>query len=130
MTDPARPVEPLPAEFASVDHPQLQEPVRGLRSLVVAALLALLLLSVGVDAFLFIQDHFVRRDLQGLAAAKEAIREFEARKRPLSNSFVSQLQIYAQTHSDFRPILDKYGIKTPEAPAAPGAAPGATNAGK
>jgi hypothetical protein len=101
----------------------LREQVRGLRTLLVAALLASLLLSVGVDAFLFIQDHLVRKDLKSLSAAKDAIHEYETSKRPLINSFVSQLQVYAQNHPDFKPILEKYGIKAPSPSAAPGPAP-------
>ncbi|SRR6266496_3780735 len=123
MIEPEKPAEPLPIESALVEDQLVREQIRTLRSLLVAALLALLLLSVGVDAFLFIQDHLVRRDLNSLSAAKDAIREFETGKKPLINSFISQLQAYAQSHPDFNPILEKYGIKTPPPSASPALAP-------
>jgi len=106
----------------------LQNEVRTLRSLFSAATMALLLLSFGINAFLYYQDRIVRKELD---AAKKTAQEFETVKRPIVSSFITRLQDFARSHPDINPILDKYGIRpaaSAPAPAAP--APSPANNGK
>ena len=94
----------------------LQNEVRTLRSLFSAATMALLLLSFGINAFLYYQDRILRKELD---AAKKMAQEFETVKRPIVSSFITRLQDFARSNPDINPILEKYGIR----PAAPASAP-------
>jgi hypothetical protein len=101
----------------------LQEQVGSLQTILVAALMALLLLSVGVNIYLFRQVDMVSKEL---GIATRLVRDFETNKKPLINTFVSNLVVYARTHQDFNPILQKFGLP-PSAPlqaTPPSSAPG------
>jgi len=102
-----------------VDEPAswqaLREELHRLRLLLNTTLLAMLLLSVAVNAFLFHQDRTVQTQLN---EARRMVQEFQTVKWPLVNKLVTNLQSFAQVHSDLNPILERYGIK----PVAPGQA--------
>ena len=83
----------------------LQEQVATLRTILVAALMALLLLSVGLNIYLFRQVDMVSKEL-GLAT--RIVRDYETNKKPLISTFVSNLVVYARTHQDFNPVLRKF----------------------
>src|SRR5262245_28608605 len=114
-------IEPSPTPTAS-SLQALQQQVGHLHSLLLAGLTALLLLGVVLTAFLWAQDYLVRKDL---AAARKVVQDYETYRRPAINSFISVLQGYAQSHPDFNPILERYGIRPQAAPVAP--PPGSTN---
>ena len=97
----------------------LRDEVRTLRSLVSAAAMALLLLSFGINGYLYYQDRIQRKELD---TARKMAREFETVKRPMVNAFITRLQDFARSHPDILPILDKYGIK-PAAAVAPASSP-------
>jgi len=90
----------------------LQQQLQSLRLLFVAALMAILLFSVGVNIYLFRQVSMVRKELD---ATNGFLDEYN-KKDPLLSQFIVQLQTYAQTHPDFNPVLEKYNLK----PSAPG----------
>ena len=98
----------------------LQNEVRTLRSLFSAATMALLLLSFGINAFLYYQDRIVRKELD---AAKKMAQEFETVRRPMISMFVARLQDFARSHPDINPILDKYGIRPAASASAPDPSP-------
>ena len=101
----------------------LRDEVRSLRSLFRAATMALVLLSFGINGYLYYQDRILRKELD---AARKMAREFETVRRPMVNAFVTRLQDFARSHPDINPILDKYGIRAVAAavPAAPPAKDG------
>ncbi len=101
----------------------LRDEVRTLRSLFSAAALAFLLMSFGLNAYLYYQDQIVRKDLE---AAKRMAREFETVRRPVVSTFVTRLQDFSRGHPDINPILDKYGIRPSAAPAPTPSAPAPT----
>jgi hypothetical protein len=106
----------------SVSLSDLRAEVHSLWSLLNGTVLAVLLLSVGVNAYLYYQDRIVRAEL---GASKKMVQDFESTKGPLISKFVSSLQGFAQHHPDFNPILDKYGIRAGAlaGAAAPGTSP-------
>jgi len=119
-------LESLTGESAALQT--LRDEVGTLRSLFSAAAMALLLLSFGINAYLYYQDKILRKELD---AAKKMAREFETVKRPIVSSFITRLQDFARSHPDINPILDKYGIRpAASAPAASAPAPSPANNGK
>ena len=103
----------------------LRDEVRTLRTLFNVAAMALLLLSFGINAYLYYQDQILRKELD---IAKKMAREFETVKRPIVNAFINRLQDFALSHPDIYPILNKYGIKP--AASAPEPALGPAKSGK
>ncbi len=116
-------LESLTGESAALQT--LRDEVRTLRSLFSVATMALLLLSFGINAYLYYQDRILRKELDN---AKKMTQEFETVRRPMVNTFITRLQDFARSHPDINPILDKYGIRPAAAPPAP--APSPANNGK
>lgn len=86
----------------------LQQQLESLRALFVAALMALLLLSMSVDIYLFRQFWMVRKDL---AVTATFLEDYRKNKEPLLNTFVTRLQDFARSHPDLTPVLERYGIR-------------------
>ena len=105
----------------------LRDEVRTLRSLFSAAAMALLLLSFGINAYLYYQDRILRKELD---TAKKMAQEFETVRRPMVNTFITRLQEFARSHPDINPILDKYGIRPAASTPAPTPAPSPAKNGK
>jgi len=123
MTEPENASESASLESLTGDSSALQtlqNEVRTLRSLFSAATMALLLLSFGINAFLYYQDRIVRKELN---AAKKMAQEFETLRRPMISMFVARLQDFARSHPDINPILDKYGIRPAASASAPDPSP-------
>ncbi len=97
-----------PDRFEGQSVASLNDQLRTLHGLVVAALVALLLLSFAFFVFLFRQISFVRKELD---AANAIVQEYQTKREPLITNFVASLQSYARTHPDFTPILERYGIQ-------------------
>ncbi len=95
----------------------LQQQVRSLQAIVLGALLALLLLSAGVNIYLYRQVSIVSKEL---GIATRVVQDFDSNKKERINSFVSNLVLYARTHQDFNPILQKYGLPPQAAPSPSG----------
>ena len=83
--------------------------------LFVATLMALLVLSVAVDFYLWYQVKMVRKELTTTYAFLE---DYQKNKEPLLNKMVAGLQRFSQSHADVKPLLDKYSIKPPASDAA------------
>jgi len=111
-------LESLTGESAALQT--LRDEVRTLRSLFSVATMALLLLSFGINAYLYYQDRTLRRELD---AAKKMAQEFETVRRPMVSTFITRLQDFARSHPDINPILDKYGIRPAASAPAPDPSP-------
>jgi hypothetical protein len=130
MTEPQFPapsLAPSPGEGTSTET--LRRQLQSLRMMFVAALMALLILTVGVDFYLWYQVKTVRRDLNTNYAFLAFLEDYQKNREPMLNKLVTGLQSLAQSHPDLTPMLEKYNIKLPAIdPVAPAAsAPAATS---
>ena len=114
MTESLEPIKPAADNFASLRA--LEAQVSSLQTLAVLTLMAGLLLSAGVNFFLFREVSIVRKDLD---ASQRIVDDYETTRKPLINAFVTRLQGYAQSHPDFQPMLQKYGIPLSPSPQSP-----------
>jgi len=95
----------------------LAEVVASLRRQISILLLALIVISGTVTAYLFYQSHTIGGDLAALEPqAREIIQNYD-KNLPTIQKFVQELVVYGQSHPDFQPILKKYGIPLTQSPA-------------
>jgi hypothetical protein len=91
--------------------------VASLQRQVAVLLLALIVVSGTLTVYLWYQARSSGRDMEAIKPqAMQVVQTFN-QDRPGMEKFVNQLITYGQTHPDFRPILQKYGIAP--LPAAP-----------
>ena len=84
--------------------------VASLQRQVAVLLLALIVVSGTVTVYLWYQSRTSSRDLEAIRPQAMQIISAFNQDRPGMEKFVGQLVTYGQTHPDFRPILQKYGI--------------------
>ena len=96
---------------------ELKEQCAALRSQTTALLLALVVLSGTFSAFLFVQARRARGDLVAFRPQANQIAEASKREEPAIRDFFAKLNEFGRTHPDFLPVLNKYKIQTPAAPA-------------
>ena len=108
------------SEMNSPAPADLSEQVAALQWQVFTLMLALIVVSGTLAAFLFYQSRVLGKDIQVIRPqAAPIIQAFKANHTSMEK-LVEQLVAYGQAHPDFRPILQKYGINpTTTAPAAP-----------
>jgi hypothetical protein len=87
--------------------PELSEQIAALQRQVSTLLLALIVVSGTLTVYLYRQANLTGKDIQAIKT--QAIEPFKQRQ-PAMDNFLNQLMAYGQTHADFRPILQKYGI--------------------
>ena len=94
---------------------ELREQYRSLQTLLVVTLAAVIVLSLGVNLYIFKQWRALLAQvaLQRPQVAKLDL-EFRKNREPLMRSFVDQLQAFAKTNRDFQPILEKYRPLLPQ----------------
>ena len=109
----------------------LQAQCDALRHLIVSILILVIVISGTLNIYLLRQWRTTSKDLAGIRPqAAQMIAEYQKVSAPLMNDFVKKITEYGRTHSDFAPILAKYGLKpagpagaapttTPQQPAAP-----------
>ena len=119
-------------EINSPASPQndLAEQVAALQRQVFTLLLALIVVSGTVVAYLCYESHHLGKDVEAINA--QVIRPYN-QKLPQIQNFLNEIVAYGQTHPDFRPVLLKYGISPAPAtnpPTKPAAAPTAPVAPK
>ncbi len=95
------------------------EQIAALQRQVFALLLALIVVSGTLTVYLYRQASIASKDL---AANRQVIQVLTQNQNAIA-SFANQLVAYAQTHPDFRPVLQKYGISGQQAPAQTAPAP-------
>jgi hypothetical protein len=109
MTDPDSPTASLAPATREPARPEtLESQLQSLRLLFVATLMALLVLSVGVDFYLWYQVKLVRHELNATYAF---LSDYQKTKEPLLTRLIAGLQTFAQSHPDITPLLDKYNIR-------------------
>jgi hypothetical protein len=99
---------PIPAHS---DANELQSQYEALRHVVVSILIILLVISGTFTIFLLRQYRSTKADI---ANAEPQVRQMwveYSREKQVMDQFVSQIVEYSRTHSDFMPVLTKYGIK-------------------
>jgi hypothetical protein len=95
---------PAPAE--------LSDQIAALRCQVFTLLLALVVISGTLSAYLFYQSRVLGRDITNVKPqATQVIQAFK-QSQPRLENFVNQLIAYGQTHPEFQQqILEKYNIR-------------------
>ena len=108
----------------------LERQLQALRKLFVVVLAILLVISGSVMIFLWGQKRILNSQLR---EAQKFVSDYEKVTAPFISNLMSNVQVFGQSHPDFNPILDKYGLRTaasnvmppavapalPTAPAAP-----------
>lgn len=93
--------------------------VAALQRQVFALLLALIVVSGTLVAYLGYESHHIGKDINNINA--QIVVPYH-QKQPAIDAFLSQIIVFGQSHPDFRPVLAKYGITLPtNGPAKPGA---------
>ena len=104
---------------------QMQAQYDALRHLVVSLLILVVVISGTLNIYLLRQWRSTSKDLAAIRPqAAQMIAEYQQKSGPLMQDFVKKVSDYGRTHSDFAPVLAKYGIK----PAAPTSLPPVTPA--
>jgi hypothetical protein len=89
------------ANFSKASDTDLAAEVRGLKSLLYAALLALIVLGAAVDFYLGKQMRIVQRQFYAQQKSTE-----DAER--LVRKFMAAMESFAATNKDFQPILERY----------------------
>ncbi|MEW6157275.1 MAG: hypothetical protein AB1813_07570 [Verrucomicrobiota bacterium] len=109
MTDPAPETQPDPLTSppapAAPSLEELRASFRSLRLLLNVVLVALILLTTSVLAFLFKEQSMVQKQIVELS---KFVADYEKNSVPLMEDFRTKLESFAKAHPDFRPILIKY----------------------
>lgn len=85
-------------------------------------MIAVLVVSGTLSAFLYFQARWVKRDLQIIQGPANQIIQSFKQEKPLMDAFISKVADYGKTHPDIHPLLQKYGVMT-NATASTSAAP-------
>lgn len=96
-----------PAETAP-DHSELENDLISLRAIVFRIVIGLLLLTTGVNLFIWRQTRIVRTQL---ADQQRQIDEYQ-KADPAIRDLIRRLQVFAASHPDFQPIMARYATPT------------------
>jgi hypothetical protein len=103
-------VENQPA--APSELSELRDQCDSLRQLVSSLMVLLVVVSGTFNLYLWRQVRFVRADLAGVRPQiSQMLAEYNRVNAPVINDFVRKLADFGRVHSDFAPILAKYGLK-------------------
>ncbi len=91
----------------------LADQVAALQRQVFLLLLALIVVTGTLVAYLCYEAHHIGKDVKNIQT--QIIQPFN-KKLPAIKSFVGQLVAYGNEHPEFRPVLVKYGIETNSVP--------------
>lgn len=91
---------------------ELADQISALRQQIFALLLAMIVISGTLAAYLYYQSRVLGRDITNLKPqAMQVIQTFD-KARPKLEDFVNQLVAYGQKHPEFQQqVLDKYNVK-------------------
>ncbi|MEI6075694.1 MAG: hypothetical protein WCS94_08990 [Verrucomicrobiota bacterium] len=94
--------------------------ITSLRTQVFTLLIALIIVSGTLTAYLYRQANTTRKDIEAMKPQAEQVIGAFNQNQKLMVDFINQLVAYSQTHPDFKPVLAKCGIVPNAAsPAAP-----------
>jgi len=97
----------------------LQRPGAALQGQVTTLLLAMVVLSGNLTAYLYVQQRFAIQDREAnKPVVGQFIQIFRQQQKPVMDGVVEKLREYGKAHPDFLPILNKYGYGLPPATAA------------
>ena len=107
---------------------ELAERIESLRRQVFILLLALIVVSSSLATYLGYQSHVLSKSVEGIKPqALQIIQTYNKVNATLNpaivTNFVNQVMAYGVAHPEFRPVLEKYGWKPPQATTAPAVAP-------
>ena len=97
------------------------EHIAALQRQIFSLLVALIVVSGTVTVYLYRQASIARKDYEAIAPQAQQIVTAYTQNQSLMIGFVNALVGYGQTHPDFRPVLQKYGIAP--VPGVPAGAP-------
>jgi predicted PurR-regulated permease PerM len=98
---------------------ELSDQIAALRRQTFTLLLALIIVSGTLVAYLFYQSRVMSKNIEGYKPQAALVFQNYNQNLPVIQSFVKQLAAYGQTHPDFQQqVLKKYGI-TPQTFATP-----------
>jgi hypothetical protein len=94
------------SKMNSFPSTELTDQITALRRQMITLLLALIVVSGTLTVFLWYQSRIVGKEIDVIRPqAMQIVQIFNQR-----SLLVEKLAVYGQTHSDFQPILKKYGI--------------------
>jgi hypothetical protein len=95
-----------------------------LQGQVTTLLLATVVLSGILAAYLYVQQRFAIQDREvNKQLAGQFIQLYQKQQKPAMDNLVEKLRDYGKTHPDFLPVLNKYGYGLPTAGAAAAPSP-------
>jgi hypothetical protein len=115
-----------PTSLPTITVAELDQQCQDLRTLLTATLVALLVLAVSLNGFLFKQMRQAREKVIETRPAIQRLQTQYREKEQNMKNFIVALQTFAATHRDFQPVLDKYRYDLPQflaPPATAGTAP-------
>ena len=104
------------SEMNSPASADLSEQVAALQRQVFTLLLALIVVSGTLVAYLGYQSHHLGKDIEAIKPQATQLVQVYRQNLPAMTNFVSQLVAYGQLHPDFRPVLQKYGLSPAATP--------------
>lgn len=119
MSDEQDPLLNQPQRATSPEFEELEHELVSLRGAITSTLLGLLLLSIGVNAFMWRQVRIVRTQLH---EEKEQVARYQ-QAEPAIRDFLGKLQRFADSNPDFKPILAKYAPPSTNAAPSPSTTP-------
>jgi len=99
--------------------PDTTSQIAALRTQVFTLLLALIIVSGTLTAYLYRQATSTRKDIEALRPQAEQVIGTFNQNQKLMTDFINQLVAYSQTHPEFKPVLAKYGVVPNAAPVTP-----------
>jgi hypothetical protein len=104
-------------------HSDLSEEVAALRRQVFMLLLALVVISGTLVAYLYYQSRITSKNIEAIKPQATKIHQNFTHDLPMIQSFVKQISAYGAKNPDFaQQVLKNYGI-APQAATSPAAAP-------
>jgi hypothetical protein len=118
--------EPLPSP--SQDDPaRLQAEINSLRHLIVSVLILLIVISGTLNVFLLRQWRSSEMELRNVRGFVDS---YNKDYFPQITNYVGKLTDYGRAHTNFVPILKRYGLDTARTNPSPVAAPASPKSGK
>lgn len=97
-----------------------QRPGAALQGQVTTLLLAMVVLSGILSAYLYVQQRYAIQDREtNKQIVGQFVQVFRQQQKPVMDGIVERLREYGKTHPDFLPVLNKYGYGLQPAAGAP-----------
>jgi len=107
-------LQPRPTAIPNVTLGELEQQSQELRTLIQAALVAVLVLAFAYALFVAKQMRMVRNELSELRPLVTRMTMEFRQKEPRMKGFIAAMQAYTVNNRDFQPTLDRYRPALPE----------------